>query len=84
MRAFHLQFYGVEAAAIYTIYIALRDECLGVDALDDSENCYCLNFAAENQQNLYGLTCVPACAIENGATAVRIVVDSGRNLVPMA
>ena len=73
----------VEAGAIYTVYIGLCDECVGVDALDYAEYCPRFDFTADDQQHLDLVACVPSHAGENGAPAVSLIVDCRGDMLPV-
>ena len=60
---------------------SLRDKCLGVYALDVVEHILRLIFARQHHQHMHIVLGVPSGALEQGDTAIDVLVDGISNLL---
>lgn len=76
-------FVFVEAFAIYCVYVALRKEGVRVHFFNETVNVQCFRLSAVYDEHFYFLSGVPACSVDDCATAVQFVVYASGDFVPM-
>ena len=68
--------------AIDTNNGTLRDECLRVDHLDETEDIGTLILPGQNTKHLHILSCIPAMSVENGHTMMHLCANGICYLLP--
>ena len=83
LLSLNLNFHFVEAFAIDTDDGTLRDEGIGVNHFDESEDIGRLALACQQTNDLSLLSCVPAVAIEDGDAVIGLGTKCVGYLLPL-